>query len=41
VISREDALHFQAAGRLTIDGRLHRKSCQVVLAPGVVVRTDE
>lgn len=26
--------------RLTIDGRPHQKSCQVVLAPDMVVQTD-
>ena len=27
--------------RLTIDGRPHQVSCQVVLGPGMVVRTDD
>lgn len=27
--------------RLTIDGRPHEKSCQVVLVAGMAVRTDE
>jgi hypothetical protein len=27
--------------RLTIDGRPHQKSCQVVLAAGMVVQCDE
>jgi sarcosine oxidase subunit alpha len=45
-ISREERSPLCGMGicfecRLSIDGRPHQKSCQILLAPGMVVKTDD